>query len=98
MKWSGCSETNGKGRSASLSGSRRSWNRDASPGTMREAESLCPVCQAGSMYPDRKSTRLNSSHANISYAVFCLKKKNIFYDLFCLNQNQQSHNHIHFTT
>src|SRR3712207_7658705 len=31
---------------------------------------------------DRKSTRLNSSHANISYAVFCLKKKNkhnIFY-------------------
>src|SRR3712207_8235823 len=27
---------------------------------------------------DRKSTRLNSSHANISYAVFCLKKKNIY--------------------
>src|SRR3712207_8931611 len=28
------------------------------------------------LYPqDRKSTRLNSSHANISYAVFCLKKK-----------------------
>src|SRR3712207_7527087 len=26
-------------------------------------------------YRDRKSTRLNSSHANISYAVFCLKKK-----------------------
>src|SRR3712207_7655457 len=37
---------------------------------------------------DRKSTRLNSSHANISYAVFCLKKKNIphllvfFYSLY----------------
>src|SRR3712207_7525839 len=32
---------------------------------------------------DRKSTRLNSSHANISYAVFCLKKKKniIFYIL-----------------
>src|SRR3712207_7057011 len=28
-----------------------------------------------SRLPDRKSTRLNSSHANISYAVFCLKKK-----------------------
>src|SRR3712207_8642344 len=28
---------------------------------------------------DRKSTRLNSSHANISYAVFCLKKKNTVY-------------------
>src|SRR3712207_7027393 len=27
---------------------------------------------------DRKSTRLNSSHANISYAVFCLKKKNSY--------------------
>src|SRR3712207_7431492 len=32
--------------------------------------------------PDRKSTRLNSSHANISYAVFCLKKK---------KQNDQHH-------
>src|SRR3712207_8730348 len=27
------------------------------------------------VHEDRKSTRLNSSHANISYAVFCLKKK-----------------------
>src|SRR3712207_8015272 len=33
---------------------------------------------------DRKSTRLNSSHANISYAVFCLKKK---------NTHQHSHHH-----
>src|SRR3712207_7113778 len=30
---------------------------------------------AGEAEGDRKSTRLNSSHANISYAVFCLKKK-----------------------
>src|SRR2546430_5278298 len=30
---------------------------------------------------DRKSTRLNSSHSQISYAVFCLKKKNIRYVL-----------------
>src|SRR5258707_5825034 len=30
----------------------------------------------GSTFRDRKSTRLNSSHANISYAVFCLKTKN----------------------
>src|SRR5947207_10858173 len=29
------------------------------------------------VYSDRKSTRLNSSHTVISYAVFCLKKKNI---------------------
>src|SRR5438445_1962687 len=31
----------------------------------------------GWSFRDRKSTRLNSSHANISYAVFCLKKKKI---------------------
>src|SRR3712207_8808073 len=32
---------------------------------------------------DRKSTRLNSSHANISYAVFCLKKKkNLLHNVF----------------
>src|SRR3712207_8611672 len=31
---------------------------------------------------DRKSTRLNSSHANISYAVFCLKKKNEYILLY----------------
>src|SRR3712207_7709822 len=38
---------------------------------------------------DRKSTRLNSSHANISYAVFCLKKKkyisNIFTSIFTIS-------------
>src|SRR5438445_1784197 len=32
---------------------------------------MAPIAEG----PDRKSTRLNSSHANISYAVFCLKKK-----------------------
>src|SRR5947209_8795868 len=32
---------------------------------------------AGQVARDRKSTRLNSSHANNSYGVFCLKKKNI---------------------
>src|SRR5690349_23986039 len=31
---------------------------------------------------DRKSTRLNSSHVEISYAVFCLKKKNIFHSIY----------------
>src|SRR3712207_7360990 len=34
-----------------------------------------PHAGADDRCPDRKSTRLNSSHANISYAVFCLKKK-----------------------
>src|SRR3712207_6852395 len=36
---------------------------------------------------DRKSTRLNSSHANISYAVFCLKKK--IYSLLRTTMNKQ---------
>src|SRR5205814_10471097 len=39
-----------------------------SPGRIRHA--------AGAASADRKSTRLNSSHLGISYAVFCLKKKN----------------------
>src|SRR3712207_8437839 len=38
------------------------------------AASRLHVCDQDRL--DRKSTRLNSSHANISYAVFCLKKKN----------------------
>src|SRR2546430_6057747 len=36
-----------------------------------------PAASALRPWPDRKSTRLNSSHSQISYAVFCLKKKNI---------------------
>src|SRR3712207_8606601 len=35
--------------------------------------------QIQGFFEDRKSTRLNSSHANISYAVFCLKKKKLLY-------------------
>src|SRR5947209_15361558 len=42
---------------------------------------------------DRKSTRLNSSHANISYAVFCLKKKNFFSHSHheCYTRTSQTH-------
>src|SRR3712207_7437520 len=39
------------------------------PGRTKEQTEVCQTSA------DRKSTRLNSSHANISYAVFCLKKK-----------------------
>src|SRR3712207_8430400 len=35
------------------------------------------LAEVADVHLDRKSTRLNSSHSNISYAVFCLKKKNI---------------------
>src|SRR3712207_8739030 len=45
---------------------------DGGLGRGRASSLVCPV---GLFGIDRKSTRLNSSHANISYAVFCLKKK-----------------------
>src|SRR3712207_8862725 len=43
-------------------------------------ERMGPRSSCGRCPTDRKSTRLNSSHANISYAVFCLKKKNKHHD------------------
>src|SRR3712207_8651276 len=45
--------------------------QDAAAGS----EYLVPIGPESTQQVDRKSTRLNSSHANISYAVFCLKKK-----------------------
>src|SRR3712207_7650911 len=43
---------------------------------------------------DRKSTRLNSSHANISYAVFCLKKKNLREPRDSTHHSQQTVRHV----
>src|SRR3712207_5607113 len=45
------------------------------PDVTRHARTTAASVGAGHASVDRKSTRLNSSHANISYAVFCLKKK-----------------------
>src|SRR2546427_7751139 len=42
-------------------------------------------------YKDRKSTRLNSSHSQISYAVFCLKKKNIGKNWFVVTTHFAAH-------
>src|SRR3712207_8879088 len=39
------------------------------------------AAMGGFVAGDRKSTRLNSSHANISYAVFCLKKKKYLHSI-----------------
>src|SRR3712207_8676193 len=53
-------------------GRRMPLSKPYPPGhyTLVSRSPLQPKCEV-----DRKSTRLNSSHANISYAVFCLKKK-----------------------
>src|SRR5438876_7603392 len=56
------------------------------------------------IYADRKSTRLNSSHPSISYAVFCLKKKNEYVQeahkclqhLIPMRNNQRLSDSIHF--
>src|SRR2546429_10027123 len=45
------------------------------PGDKRLGESILPFVKDSNTILDRKSTRLNSSHGYISYAVFCLKKK-----------------------
>src|SRR5689334_23944465 len=50
--------------------SRERWHRPHPP-------PASPGSRSPSSQPDRKSTRLNSSHSSISYAVFCLKKKKI---------------------
>src|SRR5947209_14722997 len=42
---------------------------------LRRSSACSRRTSVAAAYIDRKSTRLNSSHANISYAVFCLKKK-----------------------
>src|SRR3712207_7043906 len=62
------------------SGGPRTRNKEINPSwTWGCSLPFCPASQwhlrPGRGHGDRKSTRLNSSHANISYAVFCLKKK-----------------------
>src|SRR5437899_3597908 len=62
----------------------RACSAQSSPGLVRRtARNIWAASFAGKVqardrqgFPDRKSTRLNSSHLGISYAVFCLKKKN----------------------
>src|SRR2546429_1829551 len=53
----------------------RGVQHGVSPGTLQSAPARVPRRPLSLLSPDRKSTRLNSSHGYISYAVFCLKKK-----------------------
>src|SRR5256885_12449834 len=57
----------------------------------RASPSTNPIASSASRAPlDRKSTRLNSSHLVISYAVFCLKKKKI-HTSQCRNRTSHQH-------
>src|SRR2546430_9911562 len=58
-------------RSQDCGGSSPRQGGETTPGDAQETGNSC----AGLVLQDRKSTRLNSSHSQISYAVFCLKKK-----------------------
>src|SRR3712207_7215571 len=63
----------------------RPW-RNGAPAGRRGQRTSVPDGGSRTAVPgaaDRKSTRLNSSHANISYAVFCLKKKNKYTTATC---------------
>src|SRR3712207_8489196 len=53
----------------------RLGGEDRPRGVVDEPQGAGALDEAHGLDRDRKSTRLNSSHANISYAVFCLKKK-----------------------
>src|SRR3712207_8295495 len=64
-----------------IDGGNSRWTDSAANGAAAAERGIefCDVGTSGGVWGlqvgDRKSTRLNSSHANISYAVFCLKKK-----------------------
>src|SRR2546422_5646746 len=55
---------------------KQAAERGVVPAAPAERERQQQQRRAGELHGDRKSTRLNSSHGYISYAVFCLKKKN----------------------
>src|SRR2546430_7140909 len=62
----------------------------------RRSQRLAARCASQSLPgTDRKSTRLNSSHSQISYAVFCLKKKNTHAHMCCLHPTTVSQHHPH---
>src|SRR5947209_9660458 len=51
------------------------WKNAGFKKLLQQIREVKPEIALTVLFLDRKSTRLNSSHANISYAVFCLKKK-----------------------
>src|SRR2546428_9074490 len=78
----------------------RSCHRDSrhdTPGPGASDDRLADRRRRARAHPDRKSTRLNSSHDQISYAVFCLKKKNQPHIAAVKADKLESHWHTVFT-
>src|SRR5256885_6516358 len=72
----------------------RSWHDGVHEGEYPWAAVLCAPDGIGANLPeDRKSTRLNSSHLVISYAVFCLKKKN-HYPFLNVDTSKATRSHL----
>src|SRR2546427_6947545 len=63
-------------RSPSTYWKKRSPSKTSMPVIPADQLKVRAALMIAAMHVDRKSTRLNSSHSQISYAVFCLKKKN----------------------
>src|SRR5690606_40695467 len=63
------------GAATGLEHNRIQFTPDLMPMDITGSTVLDPVGREPTFRPDRKSTRLNSSHVKISYVVFCLKKK-----------------------
>src|SRR2546422_4387598 len=71
------SRANGIGYGTHRLAARRSYSTSTTrpPGRTHAVSRPSTTAASGTKWRDRKSTRLNSSHGYISYAVFCLKKK-----------------------
>src|SRR3712207_8374015 len=83
-------------RSVAYLGPEATFTHEASRRSFGASVELVPQATVAEVFTlvecgeDRKSTRLNSSHANISYAVFCLKKKcyGLLLPYTCLDGNR----------
>src|SRR5689334_24437028 len=68
--------------------------RRAGPGVAGPGDLAPAPLPEGALTRDRKSTRLNSSHSSISYAVFCLKKKKIQRDMLTSDPRPVRHTRL----
>src|SRR5438067_3807817 len=88
----GCALSDVAARGAGIRGSFSSVSRSSGSPYPRSFIPI-PTC-VSTLHIDRKSTRLNSSHVSISYAVFCLKKKKKYTKIKFINRIIYTYNDI----